>query len=248
MWTLFKLFRWVATGVAALCVYSLAKEASDPRGALIMVMAIGQFFFWPVLLLWVVPAIFRHRPPAKKKHDPAVFKADVAHDNIAIDFGRDKLWIRDPVLGERYLARGEALGIKTNFDYESGTFRQRLEFQTNDAVHPLWQVLFQRHSDRWIKTSKRNGAERDEWFARVRAWDHTPQSNTAKAAAAGMDMSLPGLHRHYYGAENDLQRQNYLVAFDITCKAENLDQKTQWERLGGTYPGPSPELLRTQVA
>lgn len=243
MWTLFKLFRWLATGLVALWLVSTLFD-----GGPLLVALYGSFLILPLALLWVVPAIFRHRPPAKKKHDPAVFKADVAHDNIAIDFGRDKLWIRDPVLGERYLARGEALGIKTNFDYESGTFRQRLEFQTNDAVHPLWQVLFQRHSDRWIKTSKRNGAERDEWFARVRAWDHTPQSNAAKAAAAGMDMSLPALHRHYYGAENDLQRQNYLVAFDITCKAEGLDQKAEWERLGGTYPGPSPELLRTQVA
>ncbi|ALN84419.1 hypothetical protein LC55x_1128 [Lysobacter capsici] len=31
-------------------------------------------------------------------------------------------------------------------------------------------MLFERHSDRWIKTSKINGQERDEWFARLKAW------------------------------------------------------------------------------
>ena len=30
--------------------------------------------------------------------------------------------------------------------------------------------LFERHSDRWIKSSKINANERDEWFARIKAW------------------------------------------------------------------------------
>jgi hypothetical protein len=243
MWTLFKLFRWAVTGLIALW---LASAIFD--GGLLLVALYGSFLILPLALLWVVPAILRHRAPAAKKHDPAMFKADVSHDNIALDFGRDKLWIRDPVRGERYLSRGEILNIRTNFDAKSGIFRQRLEFQIRDMSNPLWQVLFQRHSDRWKSTSQRNGEELTEWFARASAWFQTPQSQAAKAAAAGMDMSLPGLHRHYYEAANDLQRQNFLVAFDITCNTENLDQKAQWEGLGGTYPGPSPELLRMQSA
>ncbi|MEF3082732.1 hypothetical protein V3391_11010 [Luteimonas sp. SMYT11W] len=171
MWTLFKLIRWLVTGLAAWWVFSQAtEEGMTAQGSLLAVMVFGQFVFWPVLALWVVPAIFRHRAPTAKKHDRSVFSPSIAHDHIALDQGRDKLWIRDPGRGERYLDRNDILSIRTAFDVRGSVTNQRLELQVRDIEHPLWQVPFVRHSDRRQRGMERNGAERDEWFARLKAW------------------------------------------------------------------------------
>lgn len=244
MWTLFKLFRWVATGLVALWVISMIFD-----GGLLMVALYGSFLILPLALLWVVPAIFRHRPPPTKKHDPTQFSADIAHDNIAMDTKRDRLWIRDPKRGERYLDRSQVLNIRTNSDAHNGISMQRLEFQIRDVSQPMWDVLFQRHSDRWRSTSKRNGEERDEWFARMRAWlNAVPAKPTIPSGSTNGPLSLPELHMAYGKAKDEASRKEWLVAFDITCFTERLDARQEWERLGGVYPGPTPELLGMQGA
>jgi hypothetical protein len=243
MWTLFKLCRWLITGLVALWLLATIFD-----GGLFSAALYGSFLILPLALLWVVPAIFRHRPPATKKHDPAIFKADVAHDNIAIDLGRDKLWIRDPARGERYLTRGQVLEIRTGYDSKNGIANQRLEFQISDVAHPLWQVLFQRHSDRWKTTVHRNGEELNEWFARLRAWLDANPAKTRTTLADDKDYSLAELHQAYRQAGTDDARRNWLVAFDVGCFSEGLDAQQEWERLGGIYPGPSPDLLRMQNA
>ena len=245
MWTLFKLVRGLITGVAALWLLAMIFD-----GGLLMAMIYGQFVLWPVALLWIVPAIFRQRPPKAKAHDPAVFHSDIAHDNIALDFKRDKVWLRDPVRGERYLDRSQVLNIRTNYDaVNSAATRQRLEFQVRDVSQPLWQVLFQRHSDRWRSSNQQNDLELSEWFARLRAWLKEPAVKPAtQPNTADKEYSLAELHHAYEQAVGDEARQTWLVAFDINCFAQGLDAREEWERLGGAYPGPSPDLLRMQGA
>lgn len=238
-----KLVRWVLT---ALLIIGLLASLGDGFFA---VISVGTMVAFSLLALWLVPYAFtraRRLNTSKPVTFREGFEPEMRHDNIALDPHSDAVWIRDASGAERYLERGDMLRWKSAHDWNNGTFRQRIEIDVNDVQRPRWHVLFQRHSDTWIKTSKRNTAERDEWFARLRAWDQQPQSHAAKAKAAGVDTSLPGLHRHYYEATTDVQRHNYLVAFDIGCLTENLDQKAEWERLGGTYPGPSPDLSRMQ--
>lgn len=198
-------------------------------------------------LLWLVPlAIVRQRELNAEK-TPAFregFEPDIWHDNIALDPHSDVLWIRDASGAERYLERSDLLSWKSNHDWNNGTFRQRIEIDVKDVARPRWHVLFQRHSDTWKKTSQRNGQERDEWFARLRAWQQQPSSAAAQLKAAGIDTSLPGLHSQYYQSRTEQDHHNWLVAFDIGCLTAGLDQKTEWERLGGTYPGPSEDLLK----
>ncbi|MCD9098025.1 hypothetical protein LU699_13220 [Luteimonas fraxinea] len=168
---MFKLARWIITAAALLWLWNrVTGEGITSQGTLLMTMVYGQFVFWPLLVLWIVPAIFRHRPPKAKKHDLSVFSAGISHDHIALDQERDKLWIRDPARGERYLDRNDILSIRTAFDVRGSVTNQRLELQVRDVEHPLWQVPFVRHSDRRHKGMERNGAERDEWFARLKAW------------------------------------------------------------------------------
>lgn len=238
---LLKLARWAVTALLALFWLGSFEDgffAVVSTGVLVAVL---------LLLVWLVPKSFA-RERSHNTHKPVTFREgfepDMRHDNIALDPHSDVVWIRDASGAERYLERGEMLSWKSAHDWRNGTFRQRIEIDVSDAQRPRWHVLFQRHSDVWKKTSKRNGEERDEWFARLRAWDKQLQSHAARAKAAGIDMSLPGLHRHYYDATTDVQRRNYLVAFDIGCLTAGLDQKTEWERLGGTYPGPSEDLLK----
>ena len=234
-----KLVRWVLT---ALLVLALLVSFGDGFFAVVSTGVLVGFF---LLFLWLVPHAFaRSRNTRKPTTFREGFEPELRHDNIALDTASDTLWIRDASGAERYLERGDIIGFKTAHDWNNGTFRQRLEIDVKDVSRPRWHVLFQRHSDTWIKTSKRNGAERDEWFARLRAWDQQGPSLAAQAKAAGIDMSLPGLHRSYYEAKTDEDRHNWLVAFDIGCDTEDRDQKTEWERLGGTYPGPSPDLLK----
>lgn len=249
MWTLFKLIRWLLTGAAAWWLFSMtAGEGMTVKGSLLLAMLYGQFVFWPLLVLWVVPAMLRHRPPRPKKHDPATFNPDVAHDNIAMDFGRDKLWLRDPVRGERIFSRGDVLTVRTANDWNNGVCRQRLEFQVRDVAHPLWQVFFLRHSDRWIKSSNRNGEEVNEWIARLRAWlNAAPSKPSPQPSAADKEYTLSELYQAYiWAGTDDDARQNWLVAFDIHCFTQGLDARKEWARLGGVYPGPSQDLLRMQ--
>lgn len=240
-----KLLRWLLT---ALLVLALLRSFGDGFLAVASTALLAGFF---LLALWLVPHVFvqqRRLNTSKPATFRDGFEPDFRHDNIALDSRSDTVWIRDASGAERYLERGDMLRWKSNHDWKNGTFRQRIEIDVNDVARPRWHVLFQRHSDTWIKTSKRNGAERDEWFARLRAWDQQPQSYAAKAKAAGIDMSLPGLHSQYYQSRTEQDHHNWLVAFDIGCLTAGLDQKTEWERLGGTYPGPSEDLLKFKRA
>lgn len=236
-----KLLRWILT---ALLVLALLASLGD---GLFAVASTGVVVGVLLLTLWLVPHVFA-RERRRNIGEPVQFREgfdpDVVHDNIALDTKSDTLWIRDASGEQRYVQRGDLIAWKSAHDWNNGTFRQRLELDLKDVRRPRWHVLFQRHSDTWIKTSKRNGQERDEWFARLRAWDQEPPSYAAKAKAAGIGMSLPGLHSQYLQARSAEASHNWLVAFDVNCHAEGLDPRTEWERLGGTYPGPSPELVR----
>lgn len=240
-----KLVRWVLT---ALLIIGLLVSLGDGFFA---VISVGTMVAFSLLALWLVPYAFsraRRLNTSKPVTFREGFEPEMRHDNIALDPHSDAVWIRDASGAERYLERGDMLRWKSAHDWNNGTFRQRIEIDVNDVARPRWQVLFQRHSDTWIKTSKRNGQERDEWFARLRAWDQQPQSISARAKAAEIDMSLPGLHSQYYQARTEQDHHNWLVAFDIGCMTAGLDQKTEWERLGGTYPGPSEDLLKFKRA
>lgn len=232
--------------MAALKVLRLLATLGLAMIALIHLSA-GNWFSALALLaaassMWLVPRILAG--PRKIRKLKGDFQPAIAHDNIAIDTDRNILWIRDPKLGERYVRHGELLSFRTSFDSNNGTFRQRIEIQLRDVTNPQWHVLFERHSDTWIKASQKNGHERDEWFARLQAWDQAgPASRTAQSSSS-TDLNLPSLHAQYYQVGTDEARHNYLVAFDIGCDTDNLDQKAEWERLGGEYPGPSAELLK----
>lgn len=243
--SILKVVRWILTALLALGFLTSFREGTFA----VITSAILTGFF--LLALWLVPYWVAHERRRRTPEASAFregFTPEVAHDNIALDTLTDLLWIRDPAGGERYLERSDIIGFKAAHDWNNGTFRQRIEIDVRDVHRPRWHVLFQRHSDTWIKTSKRNGAERDEWFARLRAWGDQEPNPAAQARAAGIDMSLPGLHKHYYDATTDEQRHNYLVAFDIGCLTAQIDQKTEWQRLGGTYPGPSEDLLKFKRA
>ena len=167
MIALLKIARLLATALCALVLFISARNfVQDPFGLVIALMLVGPL----LAAMWLLPLAFgRPRTSRPVKHREG-FKPDITHENIALDMGKNMLWISDPSRGERYLTLGEVLAVKTNHDWKNGTFRQRIEIQINDVKSPNWQVLFQRHSDTWIKTSKRNGEERDEWFDRIKVW------------------------------------------------------------------------------
>lgn len=225
----------LTTLIALFAIFTLASD-----GVIGMVISMLPFGFL-LGAIWLVPLLFRRPKPRVKQH--AGFEPSIAHDNIALDMARGTLWIRDASGADRYLKREDLLTWKTAHDFKNGTFRQRIELDVRDVQRPRWQVLFERHSDRRVKTSRLNTQERDEWFARLRAWTQQAPGVAAQAQAAGMDPEPSNMHQRYYEATTDEDRQNFLVAFDIACDTAGLDQRTEWERMGGTYPGPSPELL-----
>jgi hypothetical protein len=243
MITLLKLARLALTALCALLLF-ISIRGDDIVGLVIVAVPTALV----LVAIWGLPMLFRHSAPSLPVKFRDGFNPDIAHDNIALDSANQILWIRDPVRGERYLHRADVLTIKTDSDWNNGTFRQRLEFQISDVHQPTWQVLFQRHSDRWIKSSKINGAERDEWFARMRAWLNAALSKPSSApSTADKEYTLSELYQAYLWAGTDEEaRQNWLVAFDIQCFSEGLDARKEWERLDGIYPGPSPDLLRMQ--
>lgn len=244
-----KLVRLVLTALLALMLaMSMVRGSGDFISSVVLCVLFAVVF-------WLVPYVFMRERAANTVNTPntkravgfrAGFDPDIRHDNIALDTRTDTLWIRDASGAERYLKRPDLLSWKTAHDERNGTFRQRIEIDVPDLKRPRWSVLFQRHSDTWIKSSRKNGQERDEWFARLRAWSQQAPDALAqiRAQAAQIDLSLPSLHRQYYQARTDGDRNNLLVAFDITCDTDDLDQKAEWERLGGSYPGPSSDLLK----
>lgn len=159
-----RLIQWALTALLAFGVLSALTDGPT-------IFAIASVFSGLALAaVWGIPwAIRRERSTVDVTFEDG-FKPEMMHSHIALDTTQNRLWIRDPKKGERYLAPGDILGIKTAQDWNNGNFRQRLEFRLNDVRDPLWFVMFQRHSDRLVRTSKRNTAERDEWFARVQNW------------------------------------------------------------------------------
>lgn len=233
-----KILRWLATaGLVLVALIQLG--AGNWFGGLAIGLAAST--------MWWVPRIAAGPRKAPPKPN-AEFNPSIAHDNIALDPQRDLLWIRDPKLGERFVCHGDLLSWRTDQDWNNGTFRQRIELQLRDVNQPSWQVLFQRHSDTWKSSSKKNGQERDEWFARIQAWDRSVPAPPSAQSAFSPDFTLPTLHAQYYRAHSDVDRQNYLMAFDLGCDTQALDPKTEWERLGSEYPGPSAELLKFRQA
>jgi len=165
MFTLLKLIRLAITAICALLLFISFRDGD------IINMIMGLSIAGLVLaIVWLVPLLFRHHPPKLPSNFAGGFVPTAAHDNVALDVNSELLWIRDPVRGERYFHRSDILAARTNHDWRNGTFRQRIELQVDDAAYPQYSVLFQRHSDTWIKTSKLNAVERDEWFERIRAW------------------------------------------------------------------------------
>ncbi|HJR72099.1 MAG TPA: hypothetical protein VJ806_00485 [Luteimonas sp.] len=165
MFTLFKIARLLATALCLLIVY-ISFRGDDIVGKIIVVVPTGCV----LALLWLVPLAFRHRSKAAPTKFRNGFHPGAVHDNIALDTGSDLLWVRDPLRGERYIRRADVMSARTDHDWRNGTFRQRIEIHIADTENPYWQVLFERHSDRWIKSSRINAQERDEWFARIKAW------------------------------------------------------------------------------
>lgn len=165
MFVLFKIARLLATLICGvLLIISFRPE--DMIGFAIVLVPVAIF----LAAIWLLPLAFRHRRPAPPINFRAGFYPGAVHDNIALDTGLDMLWVRDGVRGERYIKRRDVLSARTAHDWRNGTFRQRIELQIADVENPVWQVLFERHSDRWIKSSQVNGQERDEWFSRLKAW------------------------------------------------------------------------------
>lgn len=199
-----------------------------------------------MLGLWWIPRQLARENTARHVQFKEGFNPNLRHDNIALDTARDELWIRDASGEQRYLRRDDLLSWKTAHDAGgSGVCRQRLELDVRDVGRPRWNVLFQRHSDGWFRGSNANAKERDEWFARLRAWQQSVASHPSSVAGASRpDASLPNLHSQYYQARTVDDQQNWLMAFDFACDAEELDPKQAWERLGGDYPGPSDEFVR----
>lgn len=76
---------------------------------------------------------------------------------------------------------------------------------------------------------------------------HCPQKPLVAADNGGM-LEGPEIHAAYNKTQSEESRKEWLVAFDINCLNLGLDARQEWERLGGTYPGPSPEWLRMQSA
>lgn len=165
MFAVLKLGRLAITAICALLLLITLRDDDIVAQVLTVLPVVGV-----LTLLWLVPLLLGHRPPKAKTDYRPGFTPAIAHDNIALDPHADVLWIRDPTLGERYLHRGEILSARTEYDWRNGTFRQRIELQILDVRYPQYCVLFERHSDRWIKSSQINGQERDEWFARLKAW------------------------------------------------------------------------------
>lgn len=165
MFTLLKIARLAITALCVLILF-ISFRGDDIVGLVITVVPVVLV----LAVLWLVPLLFGHRRPAAPVKYREGFTPTFAHDNIALDADLDILWVRAPGRGERYLRRKEILAARTANDWRNGTFRQRIEIQIADIHNPEYHVLFERHSDRWIKSSKINANERDEWFARLKAW------------------------------------------------------------------------------
>lgn len=165
MFALFKIARVLATLICGLLLL-ISYRPQDQVGFVIVLVPTAIF----LAAVWLLPLVFRHRPVVAPKKFRDGFYPGATHDNIALDTGSDLLWVRDPLRGERYVRRTEVMSARTDHDWRNGTFRQRIEIHIADTENPYWQVLFERHSDRWIKSSRINAQERDEWFARIKAW------------------------------------------------------------------------------
>lgn len=165
MFTLLKLIRLAISAICLLFLFISLRD-DDIIGIAVTVVIAGFL----LATIWLIPLFFRHHPPKLPTQFKGGFTPTVAHDNVALDTDSEMLWIRDPVRGERYIHRSDILSASTNHDWRNGTFRQRIELRIADAAYPQYSVLFQRHSDTWIKTSKLNAQERDDWFERIKAW------------------------------------------------------------------------------
>ncbi len=62
MWTLFKVIRWIITGLALWWLCGVVfEDGTTTDGALFGLMLFGQVVFWPLLLLWGLPWLLRRR-------------------------------------------------------------------------------------------------------------------------------------------------------------------------------------------
>lgn len=161
---LLRLIQWILTAVLA-----FGALTALPEGPTTFTIAC-VFTGLALAALWGIPwAIQRERAAVNVTFEDG-FKPEILHTHIALDTTQNRLWIRDTKKGQRYLAPGDIVAIKSKQDWNNGNHRHRIEFQIKDMRDPLWSVLFERHSDRLLRTSKRNSAERNEWFARIQTW------------------------------------------------------------------------------
>lgn len=193
-----KLGRWLATALLALLAMLQLSQGNLFAGFALLLIA---------STMWWVPRIAAG-PRKMAPTASADFTPSIAHDNIALDTERDTLWIRDASGVERYLRREDLLSWKSAHDWNNGTFRQRIEMDVRDVGRPRWQVLFQKHSDTWKKSSQKNGQERDEWLARLRAWTHQVPGQAAAQDTEALDDNPADRHGAYYRATSEVDRSN----------------------------------------
>lgn len=95
--------------------------------------------------------------------------------NIALDAGRDLLWIRD-ASGESRVFRREEI-LRWNTDCVQVTKGGRvfptkcgLDIHVRDLARPHWKVKMDRNGTGLIRSEIRNGQEMEEWQSRLTTW------------------------------------------------------------------------------
>lgn len=140
-----------------------------------LAQSIGFFgVFGYLVWLGVFIAVFlmmKRRSNAAPSRLPDGFGADFAHDNIAIDNGAGKLWLRDKSGVAAVVDKGDVLRWNTAF-VSRGTvhLNSRLEVHVRDLKRPKFEVPFRRHGETWKWGAARNHAEAEEWNSRLTTW------------------------------------------------------------------------------
>ncbi len=128
--------------------------------------AIGAIFVFKK----IGPPPVRGAGPSATETD---FKADFAHDNIAIDSAGGKIWVCDSdgtkaVLNKSDLLRWELASTQVGDQHGNN----RIVLHVRDLNRPKWTLPFKRHTDALRWSAKRNRDEAEEWMSRLTTWLH----------------------------------------------------------------------------
>ena len=188
---------------------------------------------------WMAPRLLAGKklasPRATKDFTPTI-----AHDNIALDTTRDLLWIRDISGATRVVRRGEPLSWDNHSQADGGLFRQRINLQIKDVIQPHWVIVFNRHSETWKSSAKKNIDERAEWFARIRAWDASAPEPTHDEVVND-HQALRQFTVLHATTDDQAERASAVSGFNMICRARGWDAREEWERMGSIYPGPTTQ-------